>query len=263
MTQPHHESRPFAASSGLLEGRVAIITGASRGIGAAAARAFAQAGAAVALAARDEAALTALAGEIEQSGGRALAVPTDVGDAAAMERLVRQTVQTYGRLDAAFNNAGDNHALAPLADIAVEDFDRVLRVNLRGIFLAMKYEIRAMLEHGGAIVNMSSTAGLSGARGIGSYAASKHGAIGLTKVAALDYGERNIRVNALAPGPIVTSRLAQAPEAARQQVANFMPLRRLGRPEEVAQAAAWLCSDQASFITGATLAIDGGRLAGF
>ncbi len=262
MSQTERQTQPVAGPSRLLDGKVAIITGASRGIGAAAARVFAQAGAAVVLGARDEAALAALASEIEQAGGRALALPTDAGDAAAVERLVQQTVQTFGRLDAAFNNAGDNHALAPLADIALEDFDRVLRVNLRGIFLAMKYEIRAMLEHGGAIVNMSSTAGLSGARGLASYAASKHGVIGLTKVAALDYGERGIRVNALAPGPIVTTRLAQAPESSRQQIANYMPLRRLGRPEEVAQAAVFLCSDLASFITGATLAIDGGRLAG-
>ena len=246
----------------LLDGKVAIITGASRGIGAAAARVFAQAGAAVVPAARDEAALAALAGEIEQAGGRALAVPTDVGEAAEVERLVQRTVQAFGRLDAAVNNTGEIRLPTPLADSSIEDFDHVVRVNLRGVFLALKYEIPAMLEHGGAIVNMASTAGLIGARGAASFAASKHGVIGLTKVAALDYGERNIRVNALALGVIATGRLAQAPEAARQRVAGLMPLHRLGTPEEVAQAAAYLCSDQASYISGATLAIDGGRLAG-
>jgi NAD(P)-dependent dehydrogenase (short-subunit alcohol dehydrogenase family) len=246
-----------------LAGKVAIITGASRGIGAAAARTFAMAGATVVLAARDKQALAAVAEDIVASGGQALAVPTDVGNPASVERLVAQTLDAYGRLDAAFNNAGDGHMPTPLADVAVDDFDRAVRVNLRGVFLCMKYEIPAMLESGGgAIVNMSSTAGLNGVRGIAGYVAAKHGIIGLTKVAALDYAARNIRVNAVAPGPIRTDRISQLGDAAREPIVRAVPLGRIGRPEEVGALAAWLCSDQAGFITGATIPIDGGRLSG-
>jgi NAD(P)-dependent dehydrogenase (short-subunit alcohol dehydrogenase family) len=246
-----------------LTGKVAIITGASRGIGAAAARTFAAAGAAVALAARDEQALAAVERDFSASGGRALAVPTDVGDPASVERLVKQTLDAYGRLVAAFNNAGDGHMPTPLADVAVDDFDRAVRVNLRGVFLCMKYEIPAMLESGGgSIVNMSSTAGLNGVRGIAGYVAAKHGIIGLTKIAALDYAARNIRVNAVAPGPIRTERISRLSEEAREPIVRAVPLGRIGRPEEVGALAAWLCSDQAGFITGATIPIDGGRLSG-
>ena len=245
-----------------LSGKVAIITGASRGIGAAAARTFAAAGATVVLAARDEQALAAVAENISASGGQALAVPTDVGDPTSVERLVAQTLDAYGRLDAAFNNAGDGHMPTPLADIAVDDFDRVVRVNLKGVFLCMKYEIPAMLKGGGAIVNMSSTAGLRGVRGIAGYVASKHGIIGLTKAAALDYAAQNIRVNAVAPGPIRTDRISGLSEEAREPIVRAVPMGRIGRPEEVGTLAAWLCSDQAGFITGATIPIDGGRLSG-
>jgi NAD(P)-dependent dehydrogenase (short-subunit alcohol dehydrogenase family) len=249
--------------AGLLQGKVAIITGASRGIGAAAARTFAQAGASVVLAARDEQALTSVAQNIHAAEGQALVVPTDVGDPASVEHLVQQTIESYGRLDAAFNNAGDGHMPTPLAEIAVEDFDRVIRTNLRGVFLAMKYEIPAMLKSGGGtIVNMSSTAGLSGVRGIASYVAGKHGIIGLTKSAALDYAEQNIRVNAVVPGPIETYRLERVPEEIRQRMTSAVPMHRLGQPEEIGAVAAWLCSDLTSFITGAVIPIDGGRLAG-
>ncbi|MDB5057735.1 MAG: 2,5-dichloro-2,5-cyclohexadiene,4-diol dehydrogenase [Chloroflexi bacterium] len=246
-----------------LAGKVAIITGASRGIGAASARVFAKAGATVVLAARDEQALAAIVRDIIAEGGRALAVPTDVGDPAAVEHLVARTLEVYGRLDAAFNNAGDGHMPAPLADISVDDFDRSVRVNLRGIFLAMKYEIPVMLAGGGgAIVNMSSTAGLSGVRGMGAYVAGKHGIIGLTKSAALDYAQRNIRINAVAPGPILTERIGQLSDAARDPIIRAVPIGRIGLPEEVGAAAAWLCSDQAAFVTGVILPVDGGRLAG-
>lgn len=247
----------------LLRDKVALITGASRGIGAAAARVFARAGAAVVLAARDEQALEVVAGEIRASGGRALAVPTDVSDPVAFERLVSRTLDTYGHLDAAFNNAADGHRPMPLAEIPLEDFDRTVRVNLRGVFVGMKYEIPAMLASGGgAIVNMSSTAGLTGNPGIASYVATKHGILGLTKVAALDYAQRNIRVNAVAPGTIFTHRLAVVPDDVRAQMAQRMPIGRLGQPEEVGRTVAWLCSDEASLVTGATITIDGGRLAG-
>ena len=243
----------------LLAGKVAIVTGASRGIGAAAARAFAQAGARVVLAARDEQALEAVARDIRSADGQALVVPTDTGDPAAVAHLLDATLEAYGQLDAAFNNAGDGHMPTPLADIAIEDFDRTVRVNLRGIFLAMKYEIPAMLAgDGGAIVNMSSTAGLTGVPRIGAYVASKHGIIGLTRTAAVDYAQRNIRVNAVAPGPIHTHRLQNLPDEVRERIASPVPLHRLGQPEEVAAVVVWLCSDWASYITGATIPVDGG-----
>jgi NAD(P)-dependent dehydrogenase (short-subunit alcohol dehydrogenase family) len=181
-----------------------------------------------------------------------------------MEQLVERTIATFGRLDAAFNNAGANHFPRPLAEISPEDFEAGLRVNLYGVFLALRVEIPAMLAGGGgAIVNMSSTAGLQGAPGMGPYAAAKHGVVGLTKTAALDYGRRNIRVNALAPGPIENEQMAaNLTDERRQLISARIPMGRLGRTEEVARAAVWLCSDEASFISGAVLSIDGGRLAG-
>ncbi|HEU0026833.1 MAG TPA: SDR family NAD(P)-dependent oxidoreductase [Ktedonobacterales bacterium] len=248
---------------GLLRDKVALITGASRGIGAAAARVFVAAGAAVALAARSERAIAALADEIRDAGGYAIAAPTDVGDPRAVERLVERAVGVFGRLDVAFNNAGDGHMPAPLADLSVEDFDRAVRGSLRSVFLAMKYEIPAMLASGGgAIVNMSSTAGVQGVRGMAGYDAAKHGVVGLTQSAALDYAARRIRVNAIAPGPILTERLSALSDEARAQVTRAVPMARIGLPQEVAALAAWLCSDQTSFITGAAIPIDGGRLAG-
>ena len=213
------------------------------------------------LAARDEKALATIVKDVRSTGGQAIGVPTDVSDPVSVEHLIHRTLDAYGRLDAAFNNAGDGHMPSPLADIKVEDFERAIRVNLTGIFLSMKYQIPAMLRNdGGAIVNMSSTAGLSGVKGIARYVASKQGIIGLTKTAALDYAQLKIRVNAIAPGPILTDRLKQLKN--RDQVALAVPMRRIGEPEEVAYTAAWLCSEQASFITGATVPVDGGRLAG-
>jgi NAD(P)-dependent dehydrogenase (short-subunit alcohol dehydrogenase family) len=247
-----------------LADRVALVVGASRGIGAEAARAFARAGAAVALAARDERALSSVAGEIEAEGGRAVVIPADVTDPASMERLVGRTLEALGRLDAALNNAaGGGHPPTPLAEVRVDDFDSALQVSLRGVFLGMKFEIPAMLESGGgAIVNMASTAGLEAVGGLAGYVSSKHGVIGLTKVAALDYGERGVRVNAIAPGPILTDRLAEAGEEMQRRAGMAMPMRRIGQVHEVAAAVVWLCSEQASFITGATLPVDGGKLAG-
>ncbi len=247
----------------LLDGKVAIITGASRGIGAESARTFAAEGASVVLAARSARAIASIADEIKAAGGKALAVPTDVTDAASVEELVKQTVATFGRLDVAFNNAGAGHVPTLLADYSVEDFDAGIKANLYGVFFGMKFEIPAMLTGGGgAILNMSSTAGLQGARGLAAYAAAKHGAVALTKVAALDYGGRNIRVNAIAPGPIVNEQMAGLPEEQKQMIARFVPLGRLGATHEVARVAAWLCSNQASFVHGAVLSVDGGRLAG-
>jgi NAD(P)-dependent dehydrogenase (short-subunit alcohol dehydrogenase family) len=247
-----------------IEGKVALVTGASRGIGASVARALSSAGAAVVLAARDGDALDRLAGELAESGGRALAVPTDVADAGAVARLVAQTVAHFGRLDVACNNAaGGGHPPTPLADVEITAFDSAVAVNLRGVFVAMKYEIPAMLATGGgAIVNMSSTAGIDAVGGLAAYVSTKHGLEGLTKVAALDYAEQGVRVNAIAPGPILTDRLERAGAGAQQAVAAAIPMRRVGRPDEVAAAVVWLCSDEAAFVTGTTLVIDGGKLAG-
>jgi NAD(P)-dependent dehydrogenase (short-subunit alcohol dehydrogenase family) len=221
------------------------------------------AGAAVVLAAREDQALEAVAHDIRDGGKQALAVPTDVGDPAAVDHLVRRTLDAFGRLDVAFNNAGIMYPPTPLANLPLDAFDQLIQVNLRGVFLAMKYEIPALLESGGgAIVNMASTAGLTGVPGFAPYVASKHGVIGLTKTAAFDYAARHIRVNALAPGTILTDQLARAGEQVGQRVAQSIPMRRLGQPEEVASMVVWLCSDQASFLTGATIPLDGGRLSG-
>jgi NAD(P)-dependent dehydrogenase (short-subunit alcohol dehydrogenase family) len=205
-----------------------------------------------------------LADQLLSRGGRAIAVPTDVADPASVERLVDRTVGAFGRLDLAFNNAaGGGQRPTPLADLPVDAYDSAITITLRGVFLSMRYEIPAMLEAGGGvIVNMSSTAGLEGVGGLAGYVSAKHGVIGLTKTAALDYADRNLRVNALAPGPILTDDLKRAGEDAQRLAALAMPMRRIGRPEEVAAAVVWLCSDQAAFITGATLPIDGGKLAG-
>jgi NAD(P)-dependent dehydrogenase (short-subunit alcohol dehydrogenase family) len=247
-----------------LDGKVAVVTGASRGIGASVARAFSAAGAAVALAARDGTALERLADELRAEGGRALAVPTDVSDADAVAAMVERVVEEFGRLDFACNNAaGGGHPPTPLAEIPVEAFDSGVAISLRGIFLAMKFEIPAMLDNGaGAIVNMSSTAGLQGVAGLSAYVSAKHGLEGLTKVAALDYARQGVRVNALAPGPILTDNLVRAGEQAQQAAAAAMPIGRVGQPEEVAAAVVWLCSEEASYVTGVTVPIDGGKLAG-
>jgi NAD(P)-dependent dehydrogenase (short-subunit alcohol dehydrogenase family) len=246
-----------------LGGKVALVAGASRGIGAVTAHAFAQAGAAVVVAARDKDALEQVAGGIRADGGRALAVPTDVGDPASVEQLVQQAEATFGRLDAAFNNATDGPMPAPLAEIDPEGFDRAIRTNIRGTFLGMKYQLPAMLRSGGgAIVNMASLAGLQGVANLAAYAAGKAGIIALTKVAALDYADQGVRVNVVAPGPILTHHLEAAGEEAQRRAGLSTPMRRVGRSEEVAATVVWLCSDQASFVTGVTLPIDGGQYAG-
>jgi len=244
-------------------GKVALVAGASRGIGAVTAQAFARAGAAVVLAARDRDALEKVAAGIRNDGGQALVVPTDVGDAASVERLVGQAVDTFGRLDAAFNNATGGPLPAPLAEIDPDEFDTGIRVNVRGTFLGMKYEIPALLQSGGgAIVNMASVAGLQAVANLAAYTAGKAGIIALTKVAALDYADQGVRVNVVAPGPILTWHLEAAGPEAQRQAGQSTPMRRLGQAEEVAATVLWLSSDQSSFVTGAVVPIDGGQSAG-
>jgi NAD(P)-dependent dehydrogenase (short-subunit alcohol dehydrogenase family) len=248
---------------GLLAGRVALVLGASRGIGAATARAFARAGAKVVLGARDTVALGHVVDSIRAAGGEAMSIRVDVRDPAHVKAAVDATVDAYGRLDAAFNNAGSGHRPAPFSELTLEDIDEAISVNLRGVLVAMKVELAAMLlAGGGSIVNMSSTAGLSGVRGMGAYCATKHAIIGATKSAALDYASKRIRVNAVAPGPILTDRIQSLPEDRRTPIIAAVPMGRIGSAEEVAATVVWLCSDAASFITGAVLAVDGGRLAG-
>jgi NAD(P)-dependent dehydrogenase (short-subunit alcohol dehydrogenase family) len=249
--------------STLMQGRVALVAGASKGIGATTAEAFAAAGASVVLASRDITALESVAKRITGRGGQATAVRAGVSDEDSMRHLVDQTVQTYGRLDAAFNNAAAGPLPAPLADIDTGEFDQGIAVHIRGTFLGMKFQIPAMLRSGGGtIVNMASVAGLTGTANLAAYVAGKAGIIGLTKVAALDYADQGIRVNVVAPGPILTYHLEAAGPDAQRLAGLSTPMRRTGTPSEVAQTVLWLCSPQSSFITGAVIPIDGGQSAG-
>lgn len=247
--------------------KVALVTGASSGIGKATAFAFARDGYSVVLADRDEAAGEAAAREAEAFGAATHFVPCDVSREADVANLVAETVSTFGRLDAAFNNAGIEGEPAPTAECTTENFDRTLAINLRGVWLCMAHEIRQMLkqEEGGAIVNCASVAGLVGIAGLPAYVASKHGVVGLTRTAALDYATRRIRVNAVCPGAIVTPMLERfmgSSEEAKATVIANEPIGRLGQPDEIAGAVLWLCGDGASFTTGQALAVDGGWTAG-
>ncbi|MFH5878735.1 SDR family NAD(P)-dependent oxidoreductase [Arthrobacter sp. NA-172] len=248
-----------------MSGQIALVTGASRGIGAEIAAALARAGAHVVLASRDSAALSQRVAAITADGGKAVAMSVDVANEDSVKALLAQIRDRFGRLDAAVNNAaGGGRIPAPLAEWASEEFDSAVSVSLRGVFLCLKYEIELMLASGsgGAIVNMSSTAGEQGVAGLSGYVASKFGVGGLTRVAALDYAAQGIRVNAIALGPILTERLAAAGQAAQDRVAAAVPLGRFGSLADIAEAPLWLCSDQSSFVTGTVLAVDGGRLAG-
>jgi NAD(P)-dependent dehydrogenase (short-subunit alcohol dehydrogenase family) len=244
-----------------MDGRVALVTGASRGIGAAVARRFAEAGAAVVLAARSKDALDDVAASINT---RTLVVRTDVSSEESVTALFEAINDEFGRLDFACNNAaGGGRRPTPLGSMDTAAWDAELTVALRGAFFCLRAELAMMsAAGGGAIVNMSSTAGHQGVAGLGQYVAAKHGIEGLTKVAALDHAAGGVRVNAVAPGPILTDALAAAGEQAQQGAARAVPLGRVGQPEEVADAVIWLCSDEARFVTGASLVLDGGRLAG-
>src|SRR5438552_7636782 len=246
-----------------MQGKVALVAGASRGIGAATAQAFAAAGAAVVLGARDITALESVATGIVASGGRAIAVRADVTDEDSMRDLAGRAVTAFGRLDMAFNNASGGPLPAPLADIDTAEFDYGIAANIRGTFLGMKFQIGAMLASGGgAIVNMASVAGVNGTANLAAYVAGKAGIIGLTKVAALDYADQGIRVNVVAPGPILTHHLEAAGPEAQRLAGLSTPMRRTGTAAEVAQTVLWLCSLQSSFITGAVIPVDGGQSAG-
>jgi NAD(P)-dependent dehydrogenase (short-subunit alcohol dehydrogenase family) len=244
------------------ENKVALVTGAGSGMGLATAKAFAESGASVALADWNEKAVRSATEELAAQGHKALAIHCDVADDAQVEAMVEQTVATFGRLDAAYNNAGVQNIVEETADAPREDFDRVMAINLRGVWSCMKFELRQMRKQGsGAIVNCSSLGGLVGAPGRGTYHAAKHGVIGLTKSAALEYASRGIRINAVCPGiintPMVAGMLATQAEAMKELMKD-VPIGRLGRAEEIADAVLWLCSPAASFVIGHALAVDGG-----
>jgi NAD(P)-dependent dehydrogenase (short-subunit alcohol dehydrogenase family) len=244
------------------ENKVALVTGAGSGMGLATVKAFAESGASVALADWNEKAVRSATEELAAQGHKALAIHCDVADDAQVEAMVEQTVATFGRLDAAYNNAGVQNIVAETADAPREDFDRVMAINLRGVWSCMKFELRQMRKQGsGAIVNCSSLGGLVGAPGRGTYHAAKHGVIGLTKSAALEYASRGIRINAVCPGiintPMVAGMLATQAEAMKELMKD-VPIGRLGRAEEIADAVLWLCSPAASFVIGHALAVDGG-----
>ena len=248
--------------AGLVAGKVALVTGGGSGIGRQACLVFAREGAQVVVCDVAVEGGQETVGQIEQAGGQAMFIRADVAQAAEVEALVAKTVETYGRLDCAYNNAGIAGRTARVADDSEQNWERILAINLKGVWLCLKYEIAHMLtQGGGAIVNTASDAGLIGLRRAGAYVASKHGVVGLTKTAALEYAKANIRVNAVCPGPIDTPMLREASERVIDAMATAQPNGRLGQPREIAEAAVWLCSDAASFVTGHPMPVDGGYLA--
>jgi NAD(P)-dependent dehydrogenase (short-subunit alcohol dehydrogenase family) len=269
--QTHHIVAETGSSKGesmmagiAFEGKVAFVTGAASGIGRATAQAFARAGASVVVADVLERGNVETARLIEEQGGRALAVRCDVTRAEDVKAALDATIEAFGRLDVAFNNAGvEPKKLVLTAELEVEEWDRIMNIDLRGVFLCMKYELPLMLEQGaGAIVNTSSGAGVIGVKGNAVYTAAKHGVIGLTRAAALEYAAQNVRINAVCPGYIDTpmmTRFTGGTAEGRARVVSEEPIGRMGTPEEIANAVLWLCSDASSFTVGHALIVDGGQ----
>lgn len=246
-------------------GKVAFVTGAASGIGRATSLGFAREGASVVVADVSEPGSQETVRLVEELGGRAIAVRCDVTSSADIKAALAKTIETFGRLDFAFNNAGiEPRKPAPTAEYEEEEWNRIIDINLRGVFLCMKHEIPLILRHGegGAIVNTSSGAGVIGIKGSPAYTAAKHGLLGLTKAAALDYAAQNIRINAVCPGYIETpmmDRFTGGTPEGRAKVIGEEPIGRMGKPEEIAAAVVWLCSDAAAFMIGHAMVIDGGQ----
>jgi NAD(P)-dependent dehydrogenase (short-subunit alcohol dehydrogenase family) len=245
------------------EGKVALITGAASGLGFATAKAFAESGASVALADWNAKAVDAAAEDLNAQGHKTLAIVCDVSNDAQVEEMVNKTVAAFGQLDAAYNNAGVQNVLAETADSPPEDYDRIMSINLRGVWSSMKFELQQMRrQSSGAIVNCSSIGGLVGGAQRGTYHAAKHGVLGLTRSAALEYAARGIRINAVCPGliwtPMADQMVAAGQGDALKEMLKGVPMGRYGRAEEIANVVLWLSSDAASYMTGQSISVDGG-----
>lgn len=244
------------------EGKVALVTGAAGGMGLAAAKEFAALGAAVVFADMNEELVVQAVKNLTDKGYRALAVACDVSDEAQVKAMVERTVKTFGSLDAAYNNAGVNSPMTDVAELDPDEYDRIMKIDLRSVWLCMKYELQQMkIQGSGAIVNCSSLGGLVGNPGRAAYHAAKHGVLGMTKSAAIEYAPKGIRINAVCPGVIETpmvDRMVETGDFSREAGAALAPIGRLGRAEEVADAVLWLCSSASTFVIGQSIAVDGG-----